>query len=244
MSCLLEVIAFTIESCRQIEQSGGGRIELCANPQEGGTTVSYGMMKEARKSVQIPIFPIIRPRGGDFLYNESEYAIMKEDILQAKNLGMDGIVIGLLNKNGTIDRIRTASLVELAYPLEVTFHRAFDRVPDQFLALEVLIETGCDRVLTSGGYDTAPQGLAQLSKLVRAADERIIILPGSGIRSGNIGNIASVTGLSEFHTSARILCKNRLEYDNVQMNEPLDTYTVNPEEIKACIAALAQKKGE
>ena len=236
---ILEVIAFNIESCKLIEQARGGRIELCANPPEGGTTVSMGMMKAARKAVNIPVFPIIRPRGGDFLYNEEEYAIMQDDIRLAKDTGMDGVVIGLLNADGSVDTHRTARLVELAYPMEVTFHRAFDRTPDPMQALEDVIRCGCNRILTSGLADTALQGLAMLQKLVEAADQRIIILPGSGIRSGNIRELAEATGLKEFHSSARTTQFSRMDYENPGMQEAQNTFTVDPAEISACITALS-----
>jgi copper homeostasis protein len=235
----LEVIAFNIESCALIEKAGGGRIELCANPPEGGTTVSMGMMKAARKAVSIPIFPIIRPRGGDFLYNDEEYTIIQDDIRLAKETGMDGVVIGLLNVDGTVDKSRTARLVELAYPMEVTFHRAFDRTPDPVQALEDVIQCGCNRILTSGLADTALQGLEMLQQLVKAADQRIIILPGSGIRSGNIRQLATATGLQEFHTSARTTLFSRMSYENPGMQESQNSFTVDPAEITACVEALS-----
>lgn len=235
---ILEVIAFTIDSCKLIEKAGGGRIELCANPLEGGTTVSYGMMKAARESVSIPVFPIIRPRGGNFLYNGEEYAIMKEDIRVCRDLGMDGVVIGLLDKSGRIDRDRTSRLVELAYPMEVTFHRAFDHVREPLTAMEDIISAGCTRILTSGGADTAVKGMGNLQEWVKAADDRIIILPGSGIRSGNIRQLAEATGLTEFHSSARTALQSCMEWTNEQLSEKMDTYTVDPEEVKACISEL------
>jgi copper homeostasis protein len=238
MNYLLEVIAFTSESCRLIEKSGAGRIELCANPLEGGTTVSYGMMKSAREVVSIPVFPIIRPRGGDFLYDEEEYAIIRKDILFCREIGMDGVVTGLLNHDGTIDKARTAALVELAYPMDVTFHRAFDRARDQFAALEDIIQCGCNRILTSGGHDTVMQGLEQIKVLTAAAAERIIILPGSGIRSVNIAGIAAATGLREFHTSARTVMPDRMVFENKNLTEPASTYTVNTAEILQSLAAL------
>ncbi|MBC6493138.1 copper homeostasis protein CutC [Flavihumibacter stibioxidans] len=235
---VLELIAFNIESCRLIEQAGGGRIELCANPVEGGTTVSYGMLKAAREAVNIPVFPIIRPRGGDFLYNSEEYTIMQQDVRLCREIGMDGVVIGLLDRFGKVDKARTARLVELAYPMEVTFHRAFDHVSEPLAALEDVIQCGCVRILTSGGADTALQGLPSLQQLVGSADDRIIILPGSGIRSGNIRQLAEATGLQEFHSSARTILKSGMAYVNGNMTERLETYTVDPEEVRACIKAM------
>ena len=202
---LLEIIAFNIQSCATIQNAGAQRIELCGNPTEGGTTPSYGFIKAAREVTGIQLFPIIRPRGGDFLYSNEEFEIMKSEIKLCKEFGCDGVVIGLLNADGTIDKKRTAALVSLAYPLEVTFHRAFDRVKDMYIALEDVIEAGCGRILTSGLFPTAEQGMGNLQKLVEAANNRIVIMPGSGVRSDNINIIAQKTGASEFHSSARIL---------------------------------------
>ncbi len=242
MDYILEVIAFNIESCRIIEEAGGGRIELCANPNEGGTTVSYGMMKAAREAVAIPIFPIIRPRGGDFHYNEEEYAIMLSDIRLAKDSGMDGVVIGMLTREGAIDFPKIAAMVELAYPMEVTFHRAFDRVRDPLEALEQVIEAGCNRILTSGGRDTVEQGIPQLQEWIKAADDRIIILPGSGIRSTNIAAIATATGLREFHSSARTLKPTTMLWHNENMKESMEQWTVDGEEIGRSIENLRGKR--
>lgn len=241
METILEVIAFDINSCQLIEQAGGGRIELCANPLEGGTTVSYGMLKAAREAVQIPIFPIIRPRGGDFFYTEEEFELMKLDVNAAKEIGMDGVVFGFLNRDGKVDYDRTAALVELAYPLDVTFHRAFDHVPNQLEALDLVINAGCQRILTSGGANTVMEGISSLLACIKAAQNRIIILPGSGIRSGNIGQLQQLTGLQEFHSSARKLTNGLMEYRNPSLSEGSQTWTVDPEEIKACMAAVANQ---
>ncbi|KYP14755.1 copper homeostasis protein CutC [Flavihumibacter sp. CACIAM 22H1] len=238
MNTLLEVIAFDINSCRLIEEAGGGRIELCANPLEGGTTVSYGMLKAAREAVEIPIFPIIRPRGGDFLYTEEEFAVMKSDVLVAKEIGMNGVVFGFLKPDGTVDYERTARLVELAYPMDVTFHRAFDHVPDKLEALEHIIKAGCQRILSSGGASTVLEGISTLLACIKAAKDRIILLPGSGIRSGNIGRLKALTGLEEFHSSARKLTTGAMEYRNPLLTEGAQTWTVDPDEIKACLAAV------
>jgi len=242
MSYLLEIIAFDIESCRIIEQSGGGRIELCANPAEGGTTVSYGMMKAAREAVQIPVFPIIRPRGGDFLYNAEEYAIMVQDILLCREAGMDGVVIGLLDAAGNVDKERVSRLVELAYPMDVTFHRAFDHSLDPLQALEDVIACGCTRILSSGAADTALQGIGLLQKCIAAAGDRITMLPGSGIRSSNIAELAAATGLFEFHSSARKLSPSLMKFRNNQISDEQKRWTVDEEEVRACIGSLVNGK--
>jgi copper homeostasis protein len=234
----LEVIAFTIESCLLIQQAGAHRIELCDNPGEGGTTPSYGFLKKAREHVSIDLFPMIRPRGGDFLYNADEFDIMKEDVLRCKELECDGIVIGLLNADGTIDQQRSAELVELAHPLGVTFHRAFDRTRDAFEALQTLIDIGCERVLTSGLAPNVTEGASMLTQLVEAADNRIIIMPGSGVRSRNIAELARQTRAIEFHTSARTMVASNMHYLNSRMNEEMKSIMVDEEEIRKTLLEL------
>jgi len=238
MNYKLEVIAFTIESCSIIERAGAHRIELCDNPGEGGTTPSYGFLKQAREKVNIDLYPMIRPRGGDFLYSDDEFELMKKDVLLCKEIGCNGIVIGLLNADGTVDKKRSAALIDLAYPLGITFHRAFDRVRDGFEALETLIEIGCERVLTSGLTPNVTEGAAMLTQLVKAADERIIIMPGSGVRSNNIAELAKQTGAVEFHTSARTMIASKMNYLNVAMNEELRTVIADEDEVKRTIEVL------
>jgi len=238
MNYKLEVIAFTIESCSIIERAGAHRIELCDNPGEGGTTPSYGLLKQAREKVNIDLYPMIRPRGGDFLYSDDEFELMKKDVLLCKEIGCNGIVIGLLNADGTVDKKRSAALIDLAYPLGITFHRAFDRVRNGFEALETLIEIGCERVLTSGLTPNVTEGAAMLTQLVKAADERIIIMPGSCVRSNNIAELAKQTGAVEFHTSARTMIASKMNYLNVAMNEELRTVIADEDEVKRTIEVL------
>ncbi len=213
MNFVLEVIGFTIEGCIAAQNVGTHRIELCDNPADGGTTASYGFIKAAREKLQIELFPIIRPRGGDFFYSEDEFEIMKTDVKICKELGCDGVVIGMLTKNRRVDKKRCSMLVNLAYPLGVTFHRAFDRTEDSFEALEDIIEIGCERILTSGQKPNALEGAALIKQLIDKADDRIIIMPGSGVRSENIVQIAEATGAVEFHTSARIELENKISVD-------------------------------
>lgn len=238
MQYKLEVIAFSIESCALIQQSGAHRIELCDNPGEGGTTPSYGMIKKARALASIELYTMIRPRGGDFLYNNDEFDAMKEDIKLCKQLGCDGVVFGLLNANGTVDKERTAQLVELAYPMGVTFHRAFDRTRDALEALETVIAAGCERILTSGLQPNVTAGTNTLQQLVHAADERIIIMPGSGVRHANLAALAQATGAVEFHTSARTNLATGMQYTNEQMNENMTSVNVDTAEVLACLAEL------
>lgn len=238
---LLEVIAFTIESCKIIEQAGAHRIELCDNAAEGGTTPSYGMMKAARKEVNIPIFPIIRPRGGDFLYSGEEFEIMKNDIAVCKSLGCDGVVMGILLPNGDIDKERTSALVELAWPLSVTFHRAFDRTVHMQQALEDVVQCGCERILTSGLHPTAEEGIQNLHSLVQQANGRIIIMPGSGIRANNIQKIASGSGAEEFHSSARITARSLMQYQHAQMAAENSYTSADAGEIKNILQCIPLK---
>ncbi|PWU02445.1 MAG: copper homeostasis protein CutC [Bacteroidetes bacterium] len=238
MSFQLEVIAFNIESCVIAERSGANRIELCDNPHDGGTTPSLGMIQLAREKTTIQLFPIIRPRAGDFLYSEDEFSIMKRDIRACKEIGCDGVVFGILNPDGTVDARRTMKLVELAYPLEVTFHRAFDRVEDPYDSLEIIIEAGCQRILTSGCKPTALEGAFTIQQLVKQADERIIVMPGSGVRSSNILDLIKETGAKEFHTSARISTQSNMEYQNPLMNENLESISLDESEIKKILSLL------
>jgi len=236
----LEVIGFNIVSCINAENAGAHRIELCDNPEEGGTTPSYGFIKAAREKLQIDLYPIIRPRGGDFLYSDAEFEMMKADIKICKDLDCDGVVIGMLHANGSVDKERCKELVELAYPLGVTFHRAFDRVNDASKALEDIIEIGCERILTSGLQPFAMNGAELIFSLIKQADERIIIMPGSGVRKDNIVKLVKKTGAIEFHTSARTLLKSKMNYNNELMSKNLSSVTVNEDEIKIIIELLHQ----
>lgn len=239
MNFKLEVIAFNIESCELAQISGAHRIELCDNPGEGGTTPSFGMIKAARKKVNIDLFPIIRPRGGDFLYNDDEFDIMKEDILQCKKIGCDGVVIGLLNTDGTVDKTRTSQLVNLAYPMSVSFHRAFDRANDPFKAMEDIIDCGCERILTSGQQPTAIEGTKLISALIKKAEEQIIIMPGSGLRSDNIISIAQQSGAVEFHSSARMTTDSKMNFNNPKMKEQLKTVVLDAMEVSKMATLLS-----
>lgn len=236
----LEVIAFNIESCTHAQNAGAHRIELCDNPGEGGTTPSFGMIRMARKQTSIELYPIIRPRGGDFLYSKEEFHIMMDDVSLCKNLGCDGVVLGLLNEDGTVDIERTTQLVEAAYPLGVTFHRAFDRVFDSVKALEDVIKCGCERILTSGSRSNVVDGADNLKKLVEQANGRIIIMPGSGLRSSNIAEIAKKTGATEFHSSARKHFPSNMLYQSPTMEEQLTLIGLDEEEVRQMKLILEQ----
>jgi len=238
MSYKLEIIGFNIESCITAQQTGAHRIELCDNSSEGGTTPSYGFIKAVRENLSIELYVMIRPRGGDFLYHDDEFAIMKADIEMCKKLGCDGVVIGLLKKDGSIDKKRCKELVVLAYPLGVTFHRAFDRTKDPFEALEDIIELGCERILTSGQQPKAIDGVQIIKELILRAEDRIIIMPGSGVNAENIISIAESTGAKEFHSSASIYTESKMNYTNQSMNESLKHITVNKDEIIKMVKLL------
>jgi len=238
MDFLLEVIGFNIDGCIAAQAAGAHRIELCDNPGDGGTTPSYGFIKVAREELDIELYPIIRPRGGDFLYSGDEFEIMKADIEVCNELDCDGVVIGMLNADGTVDKERCKQLVELAYPMGVTFHRAFDRTADAFKAMEDIIDIGCERILTSGQKPNVLDGADLIAKLIEKAGERIIIMPGSGVRSNNIIEIAKRTKAVEFHTSARTAAESKMEYKVKELNESLRSVTVDEAEVKKIIELL------
>jgi copper homeostasis protein len=237
----LEIAVFNIQSALVATNAGADRIELCENPADGGTTASYGTLKTIREKISIPVFPIIRASGGDFFYSDDEFEVMQQDVLLCKQLGFEGIVIGLLNKDASIDIERTKRLVELAYPMDVTFHRAFDRAKDAFKSLEDIIDCGCQRILTSGQVPNAFDGKGLIKKLIEQADDRIIIMPGSGIRSNNIKAIADYTGATELHSSARKNIACEMEFINAGMNENIENISVNTNEIKRMKLILSQK---
>ena len=200
---ILEICAGSVESAIAARDGGAQRIELCAALEVGGVTPSAGLIAQARKIEELTLNVIIRPRGGDFLYNEYEAACMEHDIRTCKQLGVDGVVIGALTADGDIDTTLCKRLIEAAEGMSITFHRAFDMCRDPRKALEELIEMGCDRVLTSGQASTAQAGIPLLRELVEQANGRIIIMPGCGVNSGNAAAILQATGAKEIHASAR-----------------------------------------
>ena len=177
MGYLIEIATSDYVTTRSAVEGGADRIELCANLAEGGTTASYGTIIKCREAFDVALYPIIRPRGGDFLYTDEEFDIMLRDTKICKEAGCDGIVTGLLNVDGSIDIKRTSMLIRAAYPLGVTFHRAFDRCSNPFEALEQLIEAGCERILTSGQKPMAPEGVELIAELQRTGGHHIIIMP-------------------------------------------------------------------
>ena len=241
MNYIIEIATADFITTKAAVEGGADRIELCAALTEGGTTPSQGMIRRCRETFAVSLFPIIRPRGGDFLYSDDEYEIMLKDVLLCKQSGCDGIVTGLLRSNGDIDLSRTARLVEAAYPMEVTFHRAFDRCRDPFAALEELISIGCQRILTSGQQPAAPEGIELIAQLVTAASHRIVIMPGSGVRKENIRSLAERTGAIEFHSSLRGKARSKMEFIHPSFAASEESYTnpsIDPEEVRALRQAL------
>ncbi len=236
----LEVCAFHIESCRIAEKEGACRVELCDNPIEGGTTPGYGTIKRVREKISIQLYPILRPRSGNYFYSDEEFSILKEDILICKELGCDGISIGVQSIDGTIDTERFKRIVEWAGPMGVTCNRVFDNTPDPFAALEAVIACGCERILTSGQKTAAPDAGALLRQLVTQAGDRISIMPGAGINSGNIAQLVQETGAFEFHASARIIAANPVTFSNKAVTDYGNVYIADSLEVRAMIKALKE----
>jgi len=215
----LEVCANSVQSAINAQIAGAKRIELCENLFIGGTTPSYGCIKTTRERVDIAINILIRPRIGDFLYSDIEFEQIKNDILVAKQLGVNGIVCGILLPNGEVDTERTDELVELSKPLTFTFHRAFDFTPDPYKALEDIIKTGATHILTSGQKNKAADSVDLLYELVKKAANRVVIMPGSGINADTIKRIVN-TGANEFHMSGVKDVESKMIYrkENLTLN--------------------------
>lgn len=238
-----EICANSVASCMAAQEGGADRVELCAGIPEGGTTPSYGMIRNAREAISIGLNVIIRPRGGDFLYSESEIREMLHDIRTARELGADGLVFGCLRPDGTVDKETMRPLMEAAGDTPVTFHRAFDHSSDPMKALEDIIELGCARILTSGCMPTALEGTELLAKLVEEAAGRIIIMPGCGIKEENISEIARLSGAREFHFSAREPVESGMVFRNPKVSmgsedDPYGTVQTTARRVAATIAPL------
>jgi copper homeostasis protein len=199
---VLEICVESVDHAIAAERGGADRIELCSDLSSGGITPSAGCMQTARRHLGIPIHVLIRPRPGDFEYSDRELEIMRNDILAAKQIGMNGVVLGVLQENTRVDVERTKALVELAHPLPVTFHRAFDASENLETSLEDVIQTGASRILTSGGQARATDAIAILARLVQMSGERILIMPCGGITSENVVEIIRMTRAHEVHSSA------------------------------------------
>ena len=224
----LEICVGSWQSAMAAQIGGADRIELCDNLAEGGTTPSYGMILKCKKSLQIPFYPIIRPRGGDFYFSNDEFEIMKEDVISCREIGCQGIVIGMLRKDASIDTERCSELIALAGGMQITFHRAFDRCSNMEKGLEDIIQLGCHRVLSSGGKENAFDGLENLKALVKQAGSRIIMMPGAGINELNLHQIVSETGAHEFHSTAKKLFEYGFDPVN---NKPYSSFETATEQV-------------
>ena len=210
MKFSLEICVDNVESAIDAQNAGADRVELCNNLMEGGTTPGFGTISSARNNLTIGLHVIIRPRGGDFLYTDLEYDILRREIDKCGECGVDGIVLGILESSGGIDVERTGKLIESARPMSVTFHRAFDMCHEPEKGLEDVISAGADRLLTSGQKNKADEGTELIRKLIRQAKDRIIIMPGSGINELNIATVAKTTGAKEFHLTGRKVIESEM----------------------------------
>lgn len=218
---ILEVCANSIKSAILAEQGGADRIELCSNISLGGTTPSIGMIKEVKEKVKIDVFVLIRPREGNFVYSDLEFEIIKRDIEECGRLNCQGVVSGVLTRSGKIDKERNKTVVELAknYGMEITFHRALDRTEDIIESTKEIIDLGFDRILTSGGYQTVSRGVNNILELNKLYRGLINIMPGGGITSENILEIAKKTQAKEFHGTFSTKIEDCYNYNNPNMNE-------------------------
>jgi len=215
---IVEICVDSIESAIAADRGGADRIELCSSLIEGGVTPSAGLIATVLGKVSLGVFVMIRPRAGDFLYTPDEFKAMERDILMAKQLGADGVVFGILNKDGSVDSTRVKRLVEVARPLKVTFHRAFDVSRELSKSLDELMGAGVDRVLTSRGEQTAELGKARIAELKRQAGDRIALMAGSGINEHNASQLIAATGIREIHASLRTAVPSPMRYRNEKVS--------------------------
>lgn len=245
---LVEICVDSAGAALGAQEGGADRVELCDNLFEGGTTPSAGCIKVARATLRIGLHILVRPRGGDFLYTDTETEVMLEDIRAARELGAEGVVIGCLTADGRIDTGKTLALVEAARPMSVTFHRAFDMCRDPFEALEELVRLGVDRLLTSGQEASCVEGLELLTDLQRKAAGRIIIMPGGGITPRNVRKIVEVAGVAEVHLSARRTVESGMTWRNSRvfmggaLRPPEYSWkTADPDAIRSVVQAVARR---
>ena len=211
---IVEVVVYNIHSAMKAEEGGADRIELCDSPGDGGTTPSLGTVEVVRKNVNLDVYVMIRPRGGDFCYTSYEFHAMKRDISHCQKLSVDGIVFGILNPDGTIDKKRCGELIKKVRPLKATCHRAFDMTRDPFEALEDCIEVGFDRILTSGQQPQVIKGVELIAALNKKAKGRIVIMPGAGVNEDTVQTVVSATGVDEIHCSAFAFDESKMLYRN------------------------------
>lgn len=234
-----ELCAESLQACLAAGEGGADRIELCSALSEDGLTPSHSLIKAAVERSGLPVYVLLRPRAGDFVYSNDEFALIKEDLLHARSLGASGFVLGVLHRNLKVDIERTRELVELATPLEVTFHRAFDLTPSIEDALEDVIAAGCRRILTSGGHADIVAGSANLRRLVKQASGRIVIAAGGGLRIENAASVMRKSGVCHLHGSLRRSPTDALTRQNAALPSAsrLTPY-VDPEDIRALLKEL------
>ncbi|MEI0619867.1 copper homeostasis protein CutC [Brachyspira pilosicoli] len=214
MNRKIEICVDSVESCINAEKGGADRLELCGNMFEGGTTPSYGVLQLAREMVSKPIYAMVRPRGGDFCYNDIEFEIMKREIKLMKELKIDGIVFGILTKEGKVDKERCKELLDLWGANKATFHRAIDVSSNLNEACEDIISLGFERILTSGGEANVMSGIIKVKELVEKYNDKIIIMPGSGINERNIEYINDTVKANEYHMTANKTVESVMQYRN------------------------------
>jgi copper homeostasis protein len=236
---LLEIAAGSLASAIAAQEGGADRVEFCGTLAEGGTTASYGALAMVRDRLRIPVYVLIRPRGGDFLYSDIEFELMQRDVETCVRVGCDGVVIGALDADGHVDS-RCRELVSAAGKLGVTFHRAFDASVNLSRSLEDIIALGCERVLTSGGCANALAGAQVIADLVKQAGDRLVVMAGAGVRSTNLLEIARLTGAGEFHGSARAVLRSSMRYLNPALTDlSPDIEQTSAAEVRAMKEALA-----
>ena len=219
---IIEAVVNSAISAIEAQKGGADRVELCDNMHDGGTTPGHGSIRYAREHLSIKLYVMIRPRGGDFLYSDDEFEIMKYNLMAAKKLGADGVVFGILRPDGTIDRERMKILTELGRPMGITCHRAFDMTNDPFRAMEDLISLGIDRILTSGQARTAPEGAGLIRQLINKSEGRISIMPGCGVKEHNIVDLVRKTGAKEVHVHLERQVRSAMmfQHPGVSMGKP------------------------
>jgi copper homeostasis protein len=247
---LLEIACFSLEGAILAEKAGADRIELCAGPLEGGLTPAFSMISLAKSILNIPFHVMIRPREGDFLYTSRELKSMEYDIEMIKDKGIEGVVLGILKSDGTIDIQNLSKMVRIADPMNITFHRAFDLTRDPLNAMNDIISTGTRRILTSGHRSNAWEGRGLITELIQAASGKITIMPGSGVNSSIITDLYHSTRAIEFHASARRLIKGGMIYSNPIVNlhagstiNDTDVLLPDPEEINKMKNELNKLEG-
>ncbi len=237
---LLEVPVFDIQSALKAQNAGAHRIELCASMADGGITPSQGMILKAKELLKIPFYVMIRPRGGNFTYSDEEISIMHSDIEFCRELGIEGIVFGVLTSEGNVDMSSCKVLIEIAGSMQLTFHRAFDRSADPFKALEDIIECGFHRILTSGQKETAHEGANLITELNKRAARRIIIMPGSGVNETNLKVLHEQCNCREYHSSAKIKIPNS-NARPLPSDEP-ERWTIDKEKIRKMLEVMKKCK--